>query len=59
MLWESSKFKSQRGTANEKGSGLGLVICKEIVKRHGGEIWAESTPGVGSKFSFSIPADFS
>lgn len=37
------------------GLGLGLYICREIVERHGGHIWAESTPGFGSIFSVSLP----
>jgi signal transduction histidine kinase len=38
------------------GSGLGLTLAKRIVERHGGKIWAESSPGSGSEFSFSLPA---
>jgi signal transduction histidine kinase len=39
------------------GVGLGLFIASGIVSAHGGEIWAESTPGVGSKFYFTLPVD--
>lgn len=47
---------STRGTNNEKGSGLGLILCKEFVERNGGSIWLESNTGQGTSFFFTIPS---
>uniref|UniRef100_UPI003216A4DF tetratricopeptide repeat-containing sensor histidine kinase n=1 Tax=uncultured Draconibacterium sp. TaxID=1573823 RepID=UPI003216A4DF len=43
------------GTSNEKGTGLGLILCREFILLNDGEIWAESEEGKGSSFYFSLP----
>jgi len=56
-LFKIEVDNSTPGTANEKGTGLGLILCKDFVEKNGGQIWVESKPDEGSKFTFSIPAE--
>lgn len=54
-LFRNVENISSPGTRNETGTGLGLILCKEFVHAHGGEIRAESEIGKGSRFYFTIP----
>lgn len=54
-IFDTGKETSTRGTDGEKGTGLGLFLCRELVEKHGGAIRAESEPGKGSRFSFFLP----
>lgn len=48
-------FKRLYGSDSKTGSGLGLSICEKVIQAHGGRIWAESRPGEGATFHFTLP----
>lgn len=54
-IFKVGETKKMSGTSGEKGTGLGLLLCKEFIENHQGNIWVESEPEKGSKFIFSIP----
>jgi signal transduction histidine kinase len=54
MLFQVQTFTT-RGTANERGTGLGLFISKNFIESNGGSIWVESVEGKGSTFNFTVP----
>jgi signal transduction histidine kinase len=54
ILFDKTAGYTTRGTANEKGTGLGLILCKEFVEKNGGRIWLDSEVGRGSTFYFTV-----
>ncbi len=55
-LFRIDSTVKRKGTNNEDGSGLGLILCKEFVDKNNGTIWVNSSPGEGSSFFFTVPA---
>jgi signal transduction histidine kinase len=53
-LFTKKQTDSKKGTSNEEGTGLGLMLCKEFIEMNAGRIWVVSRPGSGSEFSFSL-----
>src|SRR5690606_29973467 len=54
---DKTTFNSTYGTDNEKGTGLGLNLCKEMIVKNQGKFWIKSEPGKGSTFYFTLPKD--
>ncbi len=53
-LFQVGQSTSTYGTIGESGTGLGLLLCKEMIEKNGGRIWAESKQGKGSTFFFTV-----
>lgn len=54
-LFRVDVYHSTHGTNGEEGTGLGLLVCKEFVEKHGGRIWVHSKPNYGTTFYFTLP----
>jgi len=54
QLFENNYYTT-KGTADETGTGIGLMLCKDFLSRNGGNIQVSSAPGKGSRFSFTLP----
>ena len=55
-LFRLDEQTNRKGTEGEPSSGLGLIICKDFIEKHGGKLWVESEVDRGSTFSFTLPA---